>query len=62
MTKYYDLGEQSFKLEKTSSGYFNLTERVSGNEYIFMFSTEVEALREIVSFAEIDEEDYEEVQ
>lgn len=60
MAKYYDIGDGiKFRLERTSSGYFQLT-TVEGGMYLnHMFSTEVEALREIISYAEIDKEDFE---
>lgn len=61
MRKYYEIGAFKFKLEKTSSGYYELTTYFDGeNWFTHMFSTLEQALVEILSYAEISEEDMEE--
>ena len=65
MIKYYDIGGgYKFSLEKTTSGYFKLNEvipigRGMKMKVDHMFSNELEALKEILSFAEIEKDDFE---
>lgn len=58
MKKYYELGRYTASIEKTSSGYYTVTVKEDGIEYEkWMFSDKAKALEEILSFAEIEEED-----
>ena len=59
--KTYDLGtigDRSWKasINRTSSGYFEVCVNDGKNVYNTIHSTEVEALREILSYCETDEE------
>ena len=52
-TKYYTVGNHTATIEKTSSGYYivDVTDN-AGQTNRWMYSTEVEALREVLSYAE----------
>ena len=60
MKKYYELGYRTASLEKTSSGYFKTVVVDNGTEFENLFSTEVAALRELISYCEIDAPDEDE--
>lgn len=61
MKKYYELGRYTASIEKTSSGYYIVTVKEDGIEYEkWMLSDKAKALEEILSFAEMDEDDWEE--
>lgn len=53
--KKFEVGLATATLEKTSSGYWTVTVTMNGDDEgcTNMFATEVEALREILSYAEI---------
>lgn len=59
MTKYYDIGGIKFKLTRTSSGCYELVTYI-GTTFTHLFWTKEQALVEILSYAEISEEDMEE--
>ena len=59
MAKYYDTGNAKFKMERTNSGYFHLTTLIDGMKFDHMFSTAEGAYEEILSYAEIDSDDFE---
>lgn len=59
MTKYYEIGKTKFKLTRTSSGCYELVTYV-GITFTHIFWTKEQALNEILSYAEISEEDMEE--
>ena len=56
--KYYDLGNIKASIERTSSGYFEVYVKEKDKDCIFysVHSTEAEALREILSYCEIEAE------
>lgn len=60
MKKYYEVGYHKASIERTSSGYFatDVKDISTGIHYENLFSNEVEALREILSYAEIDEDEF----
>lgn len=53
MKKHYTVGNHTATIEKTSSGYYivDVTDD-AGQTNRWMYSTEVEALREVLSYAE----------
>ena len=57
MTTYYNLGnEWTAKVEKTSSGYYKTTVKDGNGKDIYeaMHSNELNALREVLSYCECD--------
>ena len=54
--KSYNLGNVKASINRTSSGYFEVC--INDGKYIYktMHSTETEALYEILSYCEIDDE------
>ena len=52
--KKYDLGTIQASIERTSSGYFKVCVDYDGNHFENLFSTEVSALNEILSYCETD--------
>ena len=52
--KKYDLGTIKASIERTSSGYFNVCVDYDGHHFENLFSTEVDALYEILSYCEDD--------
>lgn len=58
VVKYFDVGNARFKVVRTSSGYYQLTVKDAGGEVDYMFSNIAECLAEIVSYSEIDADDY----
>ena len=66
MKKYYNLGGVVASIERTSSDYFKtvvVEDSLEGKKLVWeqMHSTEADALKEILSYAEIEEEDFNEV-
>ena len=64
MTKYYDLGTFKFKLAETGNKFLLTVKEIGyDNRYLvlsYLFKTKEEAFEEILSYAEIDKEDFEE--
>lgn len=54
--KYYEVGYCTATVEKTSSGYWQvtITQEQIPEGITYMFSNETEALREVLSYAETD--------
>lgn len=58
---YFDLGQYKASLERTSSGYIKATVKdATGDEISHLFSNAEGAMTELLSYLEIDREDYEE--
>lgn len=55
--KKYDFGNIKASIERTSSGYFKVCVDYDGHHFESMFSTEVSALYEILSYCETDSDD-----
>lgn len=68
MTRYFSFGYYKFKLERTSSGYYDLTtkynhgsnKRPDWETFRDRFSTMEQAYAEMMSFAQCDGEDFDE--
>lgn len=58
MTKYYDFGTYKASIEKQAENYWFVTIKEKGTEYKYGFNSEAKALTEIVSYSEIEAEDF----
>lgn len=56
MKKIYDLGTIKASIERTSSGYFEVHVKQGDHVWKTMHSTETEALNEILSYCETDDD------
>lgn len=56
--KTYDLGTIKASVTRTSSGYFEVYVKDRDNIFRTMHSTEVDALKEILSYCETDDDEW----
>lgn len=58
MTKYYDLGYIKASITKEREDRFLVTIKEGNTEYKYVFKSEVKAYLEILSYTEINEDDF----
>ena len=59
MIKYYEVGNAIASIERTSSGCFHTIIIEGGRRFEWMFLSELGALKEIISYGEVDADDFE---
>ena len=64
MMKFYEVGWHKASIQRMQTGVYEtvIRDTQTGMAMRFLFKSEVEALREILSYAEIDQDDFEEEQ